>query len=47
MPGLKVSNPKTDATDEVGSWKDCDRKPHGIKRAQDPVKALGVFFTYD
>ena len=31
----------------VGSLKDCDRKPHRVKRRQDPAKALRVLFTYD
>ena len=31
----------------MGSLKDCDRKPHRVKRPQDPAKALRVLFTYD
>ena len=31
----------------IGSQKNNDKKPLGIKWPSEPIKALGVFFTYD
>lgn len=44
--GLKLNTSKTDGL-WIGSLKDNGLKPLGIKWPSDPIKALGVFFTYD
>ena len=45
MSGLKVNSSKTGLW--IGSLKGSEMKPLGIKWPQDPIKALGIFFTYD
>ena len=46
LSGLEVNNSKTEGF-WMGSLKDNDMKPLGIKWPSEPIKALGVFFTYD
>ena len=46
MSGLRVSNSKTEGL-WIGSLKDNPMKPLGIKWPDEPIKALGVFLTYD
>ena len=43
--GLKVNNSKTEGL-WIGSLKGSEMKPLGIKWPQDPIKALGIFFSY-
>ena len=44
--GLKVNSAKTEGL-WIGSLNDSESKPLGIKWPTEPIKALGVFFTYD
>ncbi|KAL9983202.1 hypothetical protein ACROYT_G005340 [Oculina patagonica] len=46
LSGLKVNSSKTEGL-WLGSLKGNEMKPLGIKWPQDPIKALGIFFTYD
>ena len=46
LSGLAVNSSKTEGF-WIGSLKDNDLKPFGIKWPIEPIKALGVFFTYD
>ena len=46
LSGLEVNNSKTEGF-WMGSLKDNDMKPLGIRWPSEPIKALGVFFTYD
>ena len=46
VSGLKVNSSKTEGL-WIGSLKGSEMKPLGIKWPQDPIKALGIFFTYD
>ena len=46
LSGLEVNSSKTEGF-WIGSLKDNDLKPFGIKWPIEPIKALGVFFTYD
>ena len=46
VSGLKVNSSKTEGL-WIGSLKESEMKPVGIKWPQDPIKALGIFFTYD
>ena len=46
LSGLKVNGSKTEGL-WIGSLKYNDIKPFGIKWHDEPIKALGVFFTYD
>ena len=46
LSGLKVNTSKTEGL-WIGSLKYNDTKPFGIKWPDEPIKALGVFFTYD
>ena len=46
LSGLKINRSKTEGM-WIGTLKDSEMKPHGIKWPQDPIKALGVFFSYD
>ena len=46
LSGLKVNNSKTEGL-WIGALKNNDSKPLGIKWPNEPIKALGVFFTYD
>ena len=43
---LKVNSSKTEGL-RIGSLKKSDSKPLSIKWRNEPIKALGVFFTYD
>ena len=46
LSGLKVNSSKTEGL-WIGSLKKSNSKPLGIKWPNEPIKALGVFFTYD
>ena len=46
VSGLKVNSSKTEGL-WIGSLKGSEMKPLGIKWPQDPIKALGIFFSYD
>ena len=46
LSGLKVHDSKTEGL-WIGSLKYNDIKPFGIKWPDEPIKALGAFFTYD
>ena len=46
LSGLKVNSSKTEGL-WIGSLKNNEMKPLGIKWPMEPVKVLGVFFTYD
>ena len=46
LSGLKVNSSKIEGL-WIGSLKNNEMKPLGIKWPMEPVKALGVFFTYD
>lgn len=43
---LEVNSSKTDGM-WIESLKSNDEKPFGINWPSEPIKALGVFFTYD
>ena len=44
--GLEINSSKTEGM-WIGSQKNNDEKPLGINWPSEPIKALGVFFTYD
>ena len=46
LSGLKVNSSKTEGL-WIGSLKNNQIKPFGIKWPEEPIKALGVFFTYN
>ena len=46
LSGLKVNHSKTEGL-WIGSLKYNDIKPFGMKWPDEPIKALGAFFTYD
>ena len=46
ISGLKINSTKTERM-WIGSSKENKAKPLGIKWPNDPIKALGVYFTYD
>ena len=46
LSGLKVNSSKTEGL-WIGSLKKNHIKPFGIKWPEEPIKALGVFFTYN
>ena len=46
LSGLKVNSSKTEGM-WLGSLKGNEMKPLGIKWPSNPIKALGVFFSYD
>ena len=46
LSGLMVNSSKTEGM-WIGSLKNSENKPLGIKWPTEPIKALGVFFTYD
>ena len=46
LSGLKLNSSKTEGL-WIGSLKNTESKPLGIKWPTEPIKALGVFFTYD
>jgi len=46
ISGLKINSTKTEGM-WIGSSKENKAKPLGIKCPNDPIKALGVYFTYD
>ena len=43
---IEVNSSKTDGM-WIGSLKSNDEKPFGINWPSEPIKASGVFFTYD
>jgi len=46
LSGLKVNSSKTEGL-WIGSLKNNQIKPFGIKWPEEPIKAFGVFFTYN
>ena len=46
LPGLKINSSKTEGM-WIGSLKNNEEKPFGIKWPCTAIKALGVFFSYD
>lgn len=44
--GLEINTLKTEGM-WIGSQKNNDEKPLGISWPSEPIKALGIFFTYD
>ena len=46
LSGLMVNSSKTEGM-WIGSLKNSENKPLAIKWPTEPIKALGVFFTYD
>ena len=46
LSGIKVNSSKTEGL-WLGSLKKSDSKPLGIKWPNEPIKVLGVFFSYD
>ncbi|KAL9954593.1 hypothetical protein ACROYT_G042155 [Oculina patagonica] len=46
ISGLKINNTKTEGM-WIGSSKENKAQPFGIKWPSEPIKALGVYFTYD
>ena len=44
--GLEINKSKTEAM-WLGSMKECKQKPFGFKRPDEPVLALGVYFSYN
>ena len=46
LSGLKVNSSKTEGF-WIGSLKNNEIKPLGIKWPMEPIKSLGVFFTHD
>ena len=46
LSGLKVNSSKTEGM-RIGSLKNSESEPLGIKWPTEPIKAVGVFFTYD
>ena len=46
LSGLKINSPKTEGM-WIGSLKNNEEKPFGIKWPCGAIKALGVFFSYD
>ena len=46
ISGLKINSTNTEGM-WIGSSKENKTKPLGIKWPKDPIKALGVYFTYD
>ena len=46
ISGLKINSTNTEGM-WIGSSKENKAKPLGIKWPNDPIKALGVYFTYD
>ena len=49
LSGLKINSSKSSKTEGmwIGSLKNSESKPLGMKWSTEPIKALGVFFTYD
>ena len=46
ISGLKINCKKTEGM-WIGSTKENKEKPLGIKWPDEPIKALGVYYTYD
>ena len=46
LSGLDTDAAKTEGI-WLGSWKSSLETPFGFRRPQDPIKALGIFFSYD
>ena len=46
VSGLEINTSKTEAM-WLGTWKNRTEKPFGFKWPDDPVLALGIYFTYD
>jgi len=46
LSGLEINATNTDGM-WLGSWKNNLETPFGFRWPQDPIKALGIFFSYD
>ena len=46
VSGLQLNPTKTKAL-WLGPWRDREEKPFGIKWPKEPVRALGIFISYD
>jgi len=46
LSGLKINATKTEGM-WLGSWKNNLETPFGFRWPRDPIKALGIFFSYD
>ena len=46
VSGLKINCSKTEAM-WIGSSRNCKAQPFGIKWPNEPIKALGIYYTYD
>ena len=46
LSGLVINSPKTEGM-WIGSSRDKTSKPFGIKWPDEPIKALGVYYSYD
>ena len=46
ISGLEINKSKTEAL-WLGKWKDRKDKPLGFKWSENPILALGVYFSYD
>ena len=46
LSGLRINSSKTEGM-WVGFSRNNKRKPFGIKWPDEPIKALGVYYTYD
>ena len=46
LSGLEISTKKTEGM-WLGSWKNNTETPFGFRWPRDPIKALGIFFSYD
>ena len=46
LSGLEINATKTEEI-RLGSWKSSLEPPFGFRWPQEPIKALGIFFSYD
>ena len=46
VSGLKINCSKTEAM-WIGSSRNCKAQPFGIKWPNEPIKALGIYYTYN
>ena len=46
LSGLEINTKKTEGM-WLGSWKNNTETPFGFRWPRDPIKALGIFFSYD
>ena len=46
LSGLEINTKKTEGM-WLGCWKNNTETPFGLRWPRDPIKALGIFFSYD